>query len=75
MDLVFCNLPALPSHALSAMAGAWSAAEEASHKGIALEQTAVMQRIIDVSEASCQTMMEILTLLRDRAAGRMPQAA
>lgn len=75
MEVAFYDLPALPSHALSAMAGAWSAAEEAFLKGVDLDQVAAMQRIIEFSEASCRTMMEILTFLRNRAAREMPQAA
>jgi hypothetical protein len=68
-------LPAIPGGHLEAMAGAWSAAEEAARLGIALEEAGPIKVIGNFSEALCKTMMEIVTVLRQQASTALSEAA
>jgi hypothetical protein len=75
LGLIDTVLPAEPPGTLEAMAGAWSSAHEAKRLGVALEEIDSMRLIGRFSSAACQSMMEILTLLRHRAAAALPDAA
>ena len=68
-------LPAEPTQALSAMAGVWSAAEEAKEQGCFLQQMTTVPTIGLYQQAACKSMMEILGLLRRRASAALPEAA
>jgi hypothetical protein len=65
--LIESALPDQPRDPLAAMAGAWCAAKEAASLQISLEQTAPIGIIRTFSHDACRSMMEILTLLRQRA--------
>ena len=69
------DLPAEPTPVLSAMAGVWSAAEEAEEQGVLLAQTSAVQTIGRYQQAACKSMMEIVALLRGRASIDLPEAA
>ncbi len=69
------ELPAEPTPVLSAMAGVWSAAEEAAEKGLPLGQMDILQTIGLYQQAACKGMMEIVALLRRRASAALPEAA
>jgi hypothetical protein len=75
LGLIDTVLPAEPPGTLEAMAGAWSSAHEAKRLGVALEEIDSMRLIGRFSSAACRSMMEILTLLRHRAAAALPNAA
>jgi hypothetical protein len=75
LGLIEAALPAVPPGTLAAMAGAWSSAREAKQLNVALEQIDSMQVIGRFSSAACQSMMEILALLRQRASASLPEAA
>jgi hypothetical protein len=75
LGLIDTVLPAVPLGTLEAMAGAWSSAHEAKRLEVGLEETDSMQLIGRFSSAACRSMMEILTLLRHRAAAALPEAA
>jgi hypothetical protein len=69
------HMPAEPTAPLSAMAGVWSAAEEAAERGWSLEQTPVVQTIGLYAQAACKSMMEIVALLRRQASAALSEAA
>ena len=73
--LIQFGVPHLPPGPLAATAGAWWSAKEAKRLGIPLSDVDVIQKIQAFSEASCRSMMEILALLRRRAAASLPKAA
>ena len=75
LGLIDTVLPRVPPGTLEAMAGAWSSARKAKQLGVALEQVDSMQLIGRFSSAACRSMMEILALLRHRAAAALPEAA
>jgi hypothetical protein len=69
------SLPAVPTGPLSAMAGAWWSAGEATRLGCTLGETDVVKAIALYAEKACQSMMEILTFLRQRASMALSEAA
>jgi hypothetical protein len=73
--LIESEVPPLPPGPLAATAGAWWSAKEAVRLGIPLDQVDVIQRIGAFGKGSCRGMMEVLALLRQRAAASMPEAA
>jgi hypothetical protein len=75
LGLIETALPEQPRDTMAAMAGAWSAAKEAASLQIPLEQTAPIQVIGKFSHAACRSMMEILTVLRERAKDSLAEAA
>jgi hypothetical protein len=75
LGLIQSALPDQPRDPLAAMTGAWSAAREAASLQVPLEQTTPIQLIAKFSHEACRSMMEILTLLRQRAQASLPEAA
>ena len=75
LGLVEGALPDRPLGTLETMAGAWSAAKEASERQIPLEQTPPMQVIGRFSHELCRSMMQTLALLRQRAERSLGKAA
>ena len=75
LGLIESALPDQPRDPLAAMAGAWSAAKEATSRQIPLEQTEPIQIIGKFSHAACRSMLEILALLRQRAEASLEEAA
>jgi hypothetical protein len=75
LGLVETALPDQPRDPLAAMAGAWSAANEAASLQVPLEQADPIQVIAKFSHEACRSMMEILALLRQRAQTSLPEAA
>jgi hypothetical protein len=73
--LIETEVPPLPPGPLAATAGAWWSAKEAVRLGVPMSEVDVIQKIGANGEASCRSMMEILTLLRQRASAPMPEAA
>ena len=69
------HLPAEPTTPLSAMAGVWGAAKEATERGWLLGQTPVVQTIGLYAHDACKSMMEIVALLRRQASAALPEAA
>jgi hypothetical protein len=75
LGLIDAVLPAVPAGTLAAMAGAWSSAHEAKRMGVALEDTDSMQLIGRFSSAACRSMMETLSVMRQRASAIHREAA
>jgi hypothetical protein len=75
LRLIEAVLPDQPRDPLAAMAGAWSAAKDAVSLQIPFQQTDPIQMIGKFSHEACRSMMEILTLLRQRASASLPEAA
>jgi hypothetical protein len=75
LGLVETALPDRPVGTLEAMAGAWSAAREATERQIPLDRTVPMQIIANFSRDLCRSMMETLAVLRQRAEWSLGKAA
>ncbi|HEX9547797.1 MAG TPA: hypothetical protein VF942_10690 [Acidimicrobiales bacterium] len=75
MQPIESEVPQLPPGPLAATAGAWWSAKEAVRLAVPMSEVDVIQKIGANGEASCRGMMEILTLLRQRASASMPAAA
>jgi len=69
------EVPPLPPGPLAATAGAWWSAREAERLGVPMNEIDVIQKIGAYGEASCRSMMEILSFLRHQASASMPEAA
>jgi hypothetical protein len=65
----------LPPGPLAATAGAWWSAKEAQRLGIPMSEIGVMKTIGAWGNASCRSMMEIMSLIRHRASADLPKAA
>jgi hypothetical protein len=75
LALIDTVLPAVPPGTLEAMAGAWSSAHEAKRLGVPLGETDSMQLIGRFSSAACRSMMETLSVMRQRASAIHREAA
>jgi len=75
LGLIESALPDQPRDPLAAMAGAWSAAKEATSRQIPLEQAEPIQVIGKFTFQACRTMMEILVVLRQRTQASLREAA
>jgi hypothetical protein len=73
--LIESEVTPLPPGPLAATAGAWWSAKEAQRLGIPMSEIEVMKTIAAYGDASCHSMMEILSLLRHRASADLPKAA
>lgn len=74
LGLIDSALPDQPRDPLAAMAGAWSAARQATSRQIPLDQTEPIQLIATFSHQACRSMMEFLGLLRQRAQNSLQEA-
>ena len=75
LGLIESALPDQPRDPPAAMAGAWSAAKEATSRQIPLEQAEPIQVIGKFTFQACRTMMEILVVLRQRTQASLREAA
>lgn len=75
LGLIESAIPSLPPGPLAAMAAAWWSAAEAARQGTTLDQIEPIGRIAAYSAASCRSMMEVVGVLRRRAARALQQAA
>jgi hypothetical protein len=69
------EVPPLPPGPMAATAGAWWSATEPGRREIPLNAVEPIQTIGAYGEASCRSMMEILTFLRQRASASQSKAA
>jgi hypothetical protein len=53
-----------PTDGLGAMAGAWSAAQEARDRGVLLTETELMREIERYNQVDCRVMYEVISYLR-----------